>query len=233
MAHLGCILYSTQWRLWAIGLTIALMSLLASCETSASPQSAASRATSTAASDTPFPQQTERVSTVPLTEPELWSHLQQATDKTIVVMLRHAIAPGTGDPANFTLGDCSTQRNLSEEGRQQARRIGAAFRDRNIPVTQVLSSQWCRCLETARLLDLGEVQPFPALNSFFGDRSRSTEQTAQIRQFLSENRNKPGVIVLVSHQVNITALSGVIPQSGEAVVMQVNGQVNFLGKLQP
>jgi len=77
-----------------------------------------------------------------------------------VAVMRHAIAPGTGDPSNFRLGDCQTQRNLSETGRQQARRLGQLLRDRQVPVTRVLSSQWCRCLETAKLLDLGQVEPF-------------------------------------------------------------------------
>ncbi|HIK16487.1 MAG TPA: histidine phosphatase family protein [Leptolyngbyaceae cyanobacterium M33_DOE_097] len=82
-----------------------------------------------------------------------------------VAVMRHAIAPGTGDPGNFRLGDCQTQRNLSETGRQQARRLGQLLRDRQVPVTRVLSSQWCRCLETARLLDLGQVEPFPILTA--------------------------------------------------------------------
>ncbi len=105
-----------------------------------------------------------------------WSVLR-GTGK--VVLMRHAIAPGTGDPNEFRLDDCSTQRNLSAEGREQARQAGEQFRKRKIPIKQVLSSQWCRCLETAKLLNLGEVKPEPALNSFFRDYSTEDIQTAQ------------------------------------------------------
>lgn len=119
-------------------------------------------------------------------EEALWTQLREADEETYVVLLRHAIAPGTGDPANFQLDDCSTQRNLSDVGRQQAREIGKAFRDRNIPVTKVLSSQWCRCLETAELMDIAPVEPFSPLNSFFRDRSTAESQTAQVKDYVVE-----------------------------------------------
>ncbi|MGG6297342.1 histidine phosphatase family protein [Leptolyngbya sp. AN02str] len=172
---------------------------------------------------------------VPATSAELWALLQQAQTRSYALLLRHAIAPGTGDPANFQLNDCSTQRNLSEEGRQQARQLGQAMRDRAIPVARVLSSQWCRSLETAELLDVGGVEPFPVINSFFQDRSNATPQTNQLRQFLIENQATPGVIVLVTHQVNITELSQIVPQSGEAVVMRVvdGDRLQVLGRLPP
>ena len=102
---------------------------------------------------------------------QLWSLLQNAEDTCYVILFRHALAPGTGDPPNFQVDNCSTQRNLSEEGRQQARQIGEVIRNRNIAVTRVLSSQWCRCLETAKLMDVGEVEPLKSLNSFFENRS--------------------------------------------------------------
>ena len=156
----------------------------------------------------------------------------EADEETYVVLLRHAIAPGTGDPANFQLDDCSTQRNLSEAGRQQAREIGKAFRDRNIPISEVLSSQWCRCLETAELMDIAPVEPFPPLNSFFRDRSTAETQTAQMKEYIVANEASSGVIVMVTHQVNITALSDIFPQSGSAVVMQLNdGRLEVLGQL--
>lgn len=150
-----------------------------------------------------------------------WEALQQ-NQPGYVVMMRHATAPGTGDPANFKLDDCSTQRNLSAEGREQARQIGEAFRRRNISVIRVLSSQWCRCLDTAALLNLAKVEPFPALNSFFNDFSTEATQTAQVKQFITENRNTNGVIIMVTHQVNITSLTEIVPQSGEAVVLRSN-----------
>ena len=124
-----------------------------------------------------------------------WQLLQR--DETgLVVAMRHAIAPGTGDPANFKLGDCSTQRNLSAQGRAQAKQIGAEFRNRNIKVARVLSSQWCRCLETAKLINLGKVEPFPALNSFFSDSSKEARQTAAIRKLIVEARRQGDAEVL-------------------------------------
>lgn len=161
---------------------------------------------------------------------DVWSQLQQGSG--YVVLLRHAIAPGVGDPDNFRLEDCATQRNLSAAGREQSQRLGAVFRRRNIKVARILSSQWCRCLDTARLMDLGVVEEFPALNSFFvqGDRQ---EQTAEVRQFIIAQRNTQGAIVMVTHQVNATALSGVFPQSGEAVILQANqtGNVERVGQI--
>lgn len=161
--------------------------------------------------------------------------LQQAEERSYTVLLRHAIAPGTGDPAAFRLDDCSTQRNLSEEGRQQAIELGEAFRRRNISVRQVLSSQWCRCLDTAQLLNLGPVEPFVPLNSFFSDRSTAESQTAQLRERLLADQDTPGVLVMVTHQVNITALTGIVPASGEGVVLQVGDdqQLDVLGRLRP
>lgn len=165
-------------------------------------------------------------------EERLWQTLVQADEETYVVLLRHAIAPGTGDPSNFQLEDCATQRNLSEDGRQQAIAIGEAFRSRNIPVIEVLSSQWCRCLETAELMDIGPVEPFAPLNSFFRDRSTADAQTTMIREYIATRRDRPGVIVMVTHQVNVTALSDIFPPSGSAVVIQLkNDQVDVLGQL--
>jgi phosphohistidine phosphatase SixA len=139
----------------------------------------------------------------------------------LAVVMRHArTEPGTGDPPGFRLDDCSTQRNLSAAGREQARAIGEALRAARVPVDRVLSSRWCRCLETARLLGLGEVEPFPPIDSFFEDRSRRAAQTGAVRDFLRGWRG-PGNVVMVTHQVNVTALTGVFPRSGEAVVVAV------------
>ncbi len=152
-----------------------------------------------------------------------------------VVLLRHAqTVPGTGDPPGFQLDDCTTQRNLSEEGREQAIRIGKAFRDRNIPINQILSSQYCRCLDTARLLNLGEVNPSPMLNSIFEDRTTATQQNEQVRQQIFNHRNTSGVIVMVSHFANIGEISGISPESGEAVVMRINqqGDLEVVGQIQ-
>jgi len=164
-------------------------------------------------------------------EDVLWKALKQGGH---VALMRHALAPGTGDPAAFRLNDCSTQRNLSKEGREQARRIGQAFRKRNIAIARVLSSRWCRCLETARLLGLGLVEPFPVLDSFFRQRDKGPQQTAALREFLADQGSGPS-LVMVTHQVNITALTDIFPRSGEIVVIRPlpEGNLKVLGRLSP
>ncbi len=149
-----------------------------------------------------------------------------------VALLRHAIAPGTGDPPDFEIGDCATQRNLSDEGRGQARRIGARFRGNGIEQAAVFSSQWCRCRETARLLEVGRVIELPLLNSFFRDYERREPQTHQLRRWIAEQElRKP--LVLVTHQVNITALTDVYPRSGELVVIRrdPSGEIKVVGTI--
>jgi broad specificity phosphatase PhoE len=136
-----------------------------------------------------------------------------------MVVLRHARAPGTGDPPNFRLGDCSTQRNLSSEGREQAARIGARLRAAGLAITTVYSSQWCRCLETARNLAAGPVVELPALNSFFEASDRERGQTEVLRAWIaSANLSRP--VVFVTHQVNITALTGIVPTEGEILILR-------------
>jgi broad specificity phosphatase PhoE len=150
-----------------------------------------------------------------------------------VALLRHAIAPGTGDPPEFTLRDCGTQRNLSDEGRDQATRIGARFRANGIQKAGVFSSQWCRCLETARLLGLGPVEELPALNSFFRDYERRDPQTQALKEWLAgKDLDEP--LVLVTHQVNITALTNVYPASGELVIIRrcENGEISVIGTIE-
>ena len=157
-------------------------------------------------------------------ESVLWSALRGGGH---AILLRHALAPGTGDPPGFRLDDCGTQRNLSNEGRAQAAAIGKAFRDNGVPVGRVLTSQWCRCRETAVLLALGPVEDYPALNSFYSDRSSAEEQTAALARFVGGPIEGPNII-LVTHQVNITELTGVFPSSGEAVVVRPDGKGSFV-----
>lgn len=137
-----------------------------------------------------------------------------------IVLFRHADAPGTGDPPNFRLGDCSTQRNLSDKGRAQARAIGEGFRTRGIAVGAVLASQWCRTRETAELAFPDRVEDASVFNSFFqeGD-AQARQQTAAALARLATWRG-PGVLVVVTHQVNITALTQVFPASGEGIVVR-------------
>lgn len=163
-------------------------------------------------------------------ESDLWKALASGGH---VALLRHALAPGTGDPPEFRLGHCTTQRNLSDEGRDQAVRIGDRFRDNNIHGARVYSSQWCRCLETARLLKLGRVAELPPLNSFFRDFERRASQTEALRQWLrAQDLDHP--LILVTHQVNITALTGVYPDSGELVVVHrsCSGDIQVVGTIQ-
>lgn len=147
-------------------------------------------------------------------------------------IMRHALAPGTGDPAEFTLDDCRTQRNLSAEGRTQAERIGVRFRANGIESAEVFSSQWCRCLETARLLGLGTVVELPVINSFFRKRELEASRTAELKDWLTR-RTTDTPTVLVTHQVNITALTGVFPASGELVFVRVttDGNVSVTGTI--
>ena len=171
---------------------------------------------------------------VPITAADseaLWALLRQGGQ---VVVIRHASTdPGVGDPPGFRLDDCSTQRNLSAAGREEARRIGEAFRARGIPVVQVLSSRWCRCLETARLA-FGTVEPWPPLNSFFNHRGREPERTRAVQIRVGE-RPVSGNLVLVTHQVNITALTKISPAQGEMVVLtpQGDGKFRVAGRLAP
>jgi broad specificity phosphatase PhoE len=147
-------------------------------------------------------------------------------------LIRHATAPGTNDPPGFRLEDCATQRNLSAEGRAQSVRIGDLFRANGIAAAEVFSSQWCRCLDTAGLMKLGDVRPQPLLNSFFQDRSREAVQIEALRQWIGQlELAKP--VVFVTHQVVVTALSQIFPGSGEIVAMQrgPDGRLSVQGRL--
>ena len=146
-----------------------------------------------------------------------------------IAIMRHALAPGTGDPSDFDVTDCSTQRNLDDRGRAQARAIGKAFRDRDITFDAVLTSQWCRCRETAALLGLGTPRAEPALNSFFSDFSTRESQTEATRALIAET---PGRLMIVTHQVNISALTGRSTRSGEVLVIRrTDDGVELLGSI--
>jgi broad specificity phosphatase PhoE len=145
----------------------------------------------------------------------LWKRIAQGG---VTVMIRHAqTVPGVGDPPHFRLEDCSTQRNLSEEGRAHARRVRAAFKARGISTSRVLSSQWCRCIETAELA-FRRHRPEPALNSLFGARHSEPAQSAAVRKLVAAVK-RGEVLVLVTHQVNITAIIGTAAAPGELIVL--------------
>jgi len=151
--------------------------------------------------------------------------IQLLAQGSCAVLLRHAqTEPGVGDPAGFRLDVCSSQRNLNAQGQQQAKRIGTWFKAQNLLPSAVRTSAWCRCQDTARLAFGNGVMVWPALNSFFGDtRNQEPAQTALLRAALSEIA--PGSFeVWVTHQVNITGLTGDVPAMGEARVVQLASQ---------
>lgn len=137
-------------------------------------------------------------------------------------IMRHALAPGTGDPPGFRVDDCASQRNLNAAGQQQAHRIGSALKDAGIHFDRVLTSAWCRCRETADLVDVGPVEALPVLNSFFRDFGSEGVQTLALKAYLQAVPAAQRVL-LVTHQVNITALTGLYPRSGEVFVIEVDG----------
>lgn len=138
-----------------------------------------------------------------------------------IVLMRHALTvPGVGDPPHFRLGDCSTQRNLSEAGREQSRRVGQAFIQAGVTITEVRSSAWCRCTETADLA-FGRHRVWAPLNSFFARDGRE-QQTREVLQALRDHR-APANLVLVTHQVNISALTGQSPAMGELFLTRPDG----------
>jgi phosphohistidine phosphatase SixA len=163
------------------------------------------------------------------TEDGLWDALGS---KNHFALLRHALAPGTGDPPEFTLGRRETQRNLSPEGREQAERIGDLFRVHGINKARVFSSEWYRCQDTAELLGLGPVKTLPALNSFFQNYEQEDVKTESLKRWLFQ-QELDNPLVLVTHQVNITALTGIYPSSGEIVVVKkdAQGSLKVLGSI--
>jgi len=140
--------------------------------------------------------------------------------------MRHAVTtPGVGDPAGFRLDDCATQRNLTDAGREDARRVGAAFRTRGIPLGRVLSSPWCRCLETAKLA-FGGAEPWPALSNLFDNRAREAEQMQALRE-IAGRRPAAGNVMLVTHGSVVVPLTGIQPAPAEMVVLTPEGAGRF------
>ncbi len=146
----------------------------------------------------------------------LWALLKQGGQ---VVLIRHALTdPGVGDPPGFSIDDCRTQRNLSETGRAEARRLGVALRERGIPVERVLSSPWCRCLETARLAFGVEPQRDAMLANLFTHGQHRERQLAQFRALMATAPTK-GNLMLVTHGATTLAFTGVSPATAEMVIV--------------
>ena len=167
----------------------------------------------------------------------IWDKLQGSTPKGYVLLMRHSLAPGFGDPENFTVNDCSTQRNLSDIGRQDARDIGKWLERRKIKITRVESSRWCRAKETAKLLNLGKVRLNRNLDSLFEESDLLKHpQTIKIRKQIVDYRSKPGLLIMVGHFVNISAITNVGVASGEGVLVRADSKgvirvVGFTPKL--
>lgn len=134
-----------------------------------------------------------------------------------VIFLRHAIAPGYGDPSNFKLGDCDTQRNLSFEGIEQAKMIGNYFKTNKIKFSEILSSEWCRCIDTISNMEIGKWEEFEGLNSFF----QSFSDKSQVMKILLKKLDTikdDDLILMVTHQVVISHITGISPSSGGIVL---------------
>jgi broad specificity phosphatase PhoE len=159
----------------------------------------------------------------------LWGELQAGG---LVVFIRHGLTdPGVGDPPGFKLGDCKTERNLNAEGRAESLRLGEAFQRRRIPVAQVLSSEWCRCRDTAELA-FGRYKTWNALNNLFG-RPENAESQKRAMLDRASRFQGPGNLILVSHGATIVTVAGVSPAPAEMVVMRPAGagKLEFVGRM--
>jgi phosphohistidine phosphatase SixA len=147
-----------------------------------------------------------------------------------VLLMRHAEAPGGGDPANLRLGDCSTQRNLDKAGRQQAQALGVWLKKQGVDQARLFTSPWCRCQDTATLLDLGPATTEPSLASFFNEPQKADASTAALRAFMVRTlaATKGKALILVTHHVNILAAVGENIASGEMVLARVDQQGRVL-----
>lgn len=140
-----------------------------------------------------------------------------------VVFMRHALAPGYGDPDNFQIEDCNTQRNLDAAGRRQAEAIGRYFREHQITFTAILSSRWCRCTQTAEQLNYGSWSEFDGLNSFFQGHVDRQETLALLKDKL-DSLSSDELVLMVTHQVVISAITDISPPSGGLVVYNTSTQ---------
>ena len=156
-----------------------------------------------------------------------WSPAKEG-DK--IILIRHSIAPGGGDPPGFKIKDCNTQRNLSEEGINQSKKIGELFNKNQIKIDLVLSSQWCRCKDTAKYA-FKKYKEFPALNSTFQSPfdKNAEQQIKTLKNYIKKWDGKGRNLVLVTHYVIITAITTAYPSSGEVIIIDKN--FNVLSKI--
>ena len=149
-----------------------------------------------------------------------------AQDGDKIIMIRHALAPGRGDPEGFKIDDCSTQRNLDEIGINQSKNIGKLFKEKKIKIDQVLSSQWCRCKDTARYA-FNNYKEFSALNSTYSSPydKKEKQQIKELRNFVQKWNGEGGNLILITHYVVILAMTGQASTSGELVITDKNFNV--------
>jgi phosphohistidine phosphatase SixA len=143
-----------------------------------------------------------------------------------VLLMRHAYAPGVGDPPGYSLEKCESQRILNDQGKQQSVRIGQWLRDQGIAKAEVYSSIWCRCQQTAERLGLGPVMVEPSLASFFDEPAKAPAQNRRLQDFVAKALKAKGdrALVLVTHHVNIQEFMGQNIGSGDMVLVRVNAQ---------
>jgi broad specificity phosphatase PhoE len=163
-------------------------------------------------------------------EASAWAALRSGS--AVVALMRHADAPGVGDPVGWRLGDCATQRNLSDQGRADARAAGVRLKTERVAITKLLSSPWCRCIDTAKLMNLGPVQIEPTFSNAFVLGDQRAELTAGAHALIGRWRG-PGPLLVVTHGANIQALTGRNPASGEIVVVAIGpgGVLREVGSL--
>ena len=149
-----------------------------------------------------------------------------AQDGDKIILIRHAKAPGGGDPEGFEIKDCKTQRNLDEVGINQSKKIGKLFKEKKIKIDQVLSSQWCRCKDTAKYA-FGNFKDFSALNSTYTPPYDQNEkqQIKDLKNYVNKWKGKGGNLVLVTHYVIILAITGETASPGELVITDKNFKV--------
>ena len=147
-----------------------------------------------------------------------------------VLLMRHADAPGFGDPAGYVIGQCSTQRNLGDYGKRQAKAIGTWLTNQGIQKSEVFSSPWCRCLDTANLLNKGSVKTEASLGSFFDNMSLEKRQTKALEMFIKNELAKQSKVplILVTHHVNIQAFTGKVVGVGDMVLVKVGKNGEYL-----
>jgi phosphohistidine phosphatase SixA len=165
--------------------------------------------------------------TAALSSETIWDEARKGNK---VILIRHSLAPGGGDPAGFKIGDCKTQRNLNKVGIEQSKKIGKIFKDNKISIDIVLSSEWCRCKDTAYYA-FGEFKEFSALNSTFSTPYNKNElkQVKEIKKYLMNWKSEGKNVILVTHYSVITAITNAAPSSGEIVISDKN--LNVIGTI--